>query len=78
MALSEASKEGVFLRRFLAELGLGSSAPTAIAPPTSLGTDMWVPDLGLALRVCPGMSPSAGADCSAPGISPCPLRGSRP
>jgi hypothetical protein len=39
---------------------------------------MWVPDLGLALRVCPGMSPSSGADCSAPGISPCPLRGSRP
>ena len=39
---------------------------------------MWVPDLGLALRVCPGMAFSSGADCSAPGISPCPLRGSRP
>eukprot|EP00966_Prymnesium_polylepis_P293494 6778642-Prymnesium_polylepis.1 len=24
------------------------------------------------------MAPSSGADCSAPGISPCPLRGSRP
>eukprot|EP00966_Prymnesium_polylepis_P194076 4499276-Prymnesium_polylepis.1 len=35
---------------------------------------MWVPDLGLALRVCPGIAPSSGADCSAPGISPCPLR----
>ena len=39
---------------------------------------MWVPDLGLALRGCPGMTQSSGADCSAPGISPCPLRGSRP
>ena len=39
---------------------------------------MWVPDLGLALRVRPGMTQSSGADCSAPGISPCPLRGSRP
>eukprot|EP00966_Prymnesium_polylepis_P048207 1116261-Prymnesium_polylepis.1 len=38
------------------------------------GVCMWVPDLGLALRVRPGMTPSAGADCSAPGISPCPLR----
>eukprot|EP00966_Prymnesium_polylepis_P037865 878468-Prymnesium_polylepis.1 len=37
-------------------------------------TCMWVPDLGLALRVCPGMTPISGADCSAPGISPCPLR----
>eukprot|EP00966_Prymnesium_polylepis_P029389 682771-Prymnesium_polylepis.1 len=39
---------------------------------------MWVRDLGLALRVRPGMTPSSGADFSAPGISPCPLRGSRP
>eukprot|EP00966_Prymnesium_polylepis_P210288 4869953-Prymnesium_polylepis.1 len=39
MALSEASKEGVFLRRFLAELGLGSSAPTVAVPPTALATD---------------------------------------
>ena len=39
MALSEASKEGVFLRRFLAELGLGASAPTSVAPPTALATD---------------------------------------
>eukprot|EP00966_Prymnesium_polylepis_P030709 714739-Prymnesium_polylepis.1 len=35
---------------------------------------MWVPDLGLALRVRPGMPQSSGADCSPPGISPCPLR----
>jgi hypothetical protein len=28
--------------------------------------DMWVPDLGLALRVRPGMTQSSGADCSAP------------
>eukprot|EP00966_Prymnesium_polylepis_P308366 7126250-Prymnesium_polylepis.1 len=35
---------------------------------------MWVPDLGLALRACPGMMQSSGGDCSAPGISPCPLR----
>ena len=50
------------------------------APATHFVTygHMWVPDLGLALRVCPGMTPSSGADCSAPGISPCPLRGSRP
>ena len=39
MALSEAAKEGVFLRRFLDELGLGSSGPTALAPPTALATD---------------------------------------
>ena len=39
MALSEAAKEGVFLRRFLDELGLGSSSPTSLAPPTSLATD---------------------------------------
>ena len=30
------------------------------------------------LRVCPGMTLSSGADFSPPGISPCPLRGSRP
>eukprot|EP00966_Prymnesium_polylepis_P212353 4919308-Prymnesium_polylepis.1 len=36
---------------------------------------MWVPDLGLALRVRPGMTQSSGADCSAPGISPCPFCG---
>eukprot|EP00966_Prymnesium_polylepis_P035606 826829-Prymnesium_polylepis.2 len=34
---------------------------------------MWVLDLGLALRVRPGMTQSLGADCSAPGISPCPF-----
>eukprot|EP00966_Prymnesium_polylepis_P214816 4974738-Prymnesium_polylepis.1 len=42
---------------------------------------MWVPDLGLAFACPPGMALSSGADCSAPGISPCPLRmltGSRP
>jgi len=39
---------------------------------------MWVFDLGLALRVCPGMAPSSGADCSAPGVSPCPLPRWRP
>eukprot|EP00966_Prymnesium_polylepis_P264788 6116869-Prymnesium_polylepis.1 len=39
MALSEAAKEGVFLRRFLDELGLRSGAPTIVAPPTSLATD---------------------------------------
>ena len=35
---SEAAKEGVFLRRFLEELGLGSTSPTALTPPTSLST----------------------------------------
>jgi hypothetical protein len=39
MALSEAAKEGIFLRRFLDELGLNSSSPTSLAPPTSLATD---------------------------------------
>eukprot|EP00966_Prymnesium_polylepis_P328974 7384745-Prymnesium_polylepis.1 len=39
---------------------------------------MWVSDLGLALRVRPGMTARSGADFSAPGLSPCPLRGSRP
>ena len=39
MALSEAAKEGVFLRRFLDELGLGSASPTEPAPPTPLATD---------------------------------------
>ena len=39
MALSEAAKEGIFLRRFLDELGLGSSSPTSLTPPTSLATD---------------------------------------
>eukprot|EP00966_Prymnesium_polylepis_P063048 1463520-Prymnesium_polylepis.1 len=40
---------------------------------------MWVPDLGLALRVllCVGLE-IRGRLCSAPGISPCPLQGSRP
>eukprot|EP00966_Prymnesium_polylepis_P106141 2457971-Prymnesium_polylepis.1 len=32
------------------------------------------PDLGLAFRARPGMTQSSGADCSAPAISPCPLR----
>eukprot|EP00966_Prymnesium_polylepis_P325586 7381557-Prymnesium_polylepis.1 len=40
--------------------------------PTTL--HMWVPDLGLALRVRPGITSRSGADFSAPGISPCPLR----
>eukprot|EP00966_Prymnesium_polylepis_P190649 4418505-Prymnesium_polylepis.1 len=39
---------------------------------------VWVPVLGLALRVRPGMALSSGPDCSALGISPCPLRGSQP
>eukprot|EP00966_Prymnesium_polylepis_P027378 633415-Prymnesium_polylepis.1 len=39
MALSEAAKWGVFLRRFLDELGLGSSTPMALAPPTALATN---------------------------------------
>jgi phosphatidylserine/phosphatidylglycerophosphate/cardiolipin synthase-like enzyme len=39
MALSEAAKEGVFLRRFLDELGLGADSPTSLAPPTALATD---------------------------------------
>ena len=39
MALSEAAKEGVFLRRFLDELGLGADSPTTLSPPTSLATD---------------------------------------
>eukprot|EP00966_Prymnesium_polylepis_P311149 7188553-Prymnesium_polylepis.1 len=33
MALSEAAKEGVFLRRFLDELGLGADSPTTLSPP---------------------------------------------
>ena len=39
MALSEAAKEGVFLRRFLDELGVGSSSATVVQPPTALATD---------------------------------------
>ena len=39
MALSEAAKEGVFLRRFLDELGLGGDSPTTLWPPMSLATD---------------------------------------
>eukprot|EP00966_Prymnesium_polylepis_P228676 5292044-Prymnesium_polylepis.1 len=39
---------------------------------------VWVPDLGLALRVRPGMALTSGADCSAPGISPCPFGGHGP
>eukprot|EP00966_Prymnesium_polylepis_P139917 3232516-Prymnesium_polylepis.1 len=42
--------------------------------------DMWVPDLGLSLRVRPGMTARTEIRGSAPGIYPCPLalRGSRP
>ena len=39
MALSEAAKEGVFLRRFLDELGVSSGGATSVLPPTSLATD---------------------------------------
>eukprot|EP00966_Prymnesium_polylepis_P249847 5775964-Prymnesium_polylepis.1 len=45
---------------------------------------MWVPDFCPIFGTffsCPpdrGMALSSGADCSAPGIYPCPLRGSRP
>ena len=39
MALSEAAKEGVFLRRFLDELGVSSGCATSVLPPTSLATD---------------------------------------
>ena len=40
MALSEAAKEGVFLRRFLDELGLGSSGPTALATDNKAARDL--------------------------------------
>eukprot|EP00966_Prymnesium_polylepis_P308388 7126564-Prymnesium_polylepis.1 len=33
---------------------------------------------GIFFACPPGMTQSLGADCSAPGISPCPFRGSRP
>ena len=40
---------------------------------------MWVPDLGLALRVCPGMTQSSGADLARPpGFLPAPCGGHGP
>ena len=40
MALSEAAKEGVFLRRFLDELGVGSGSPTALATDNKAARDL--------------------------------------
>ena len=40
MALSEAAKEGVFQRRFLEELGLGSTAPTSLATDNKAARDL--------------------------------------
>eukprot|EP00966_Prymnesium_polylepis_P200765 4651965-Prymnesium_polylepis.1 len=47
MALSEAAKEGVFQRRFLDELGLGSAAPTSLATDNKAARDL------------PGLQPGA-------------------
>ena len=40
MAVSEAAKEGVYLRRFLDELGLGSSSATALATDNKAARDL--------------------------------------